>query len=150
MSKHREFEMIHLLYKNAEAVISAEELNEAGVPSRQFGADSDVVTRIGDPHDRSKPAGTIQSPFAVAQRPDAWADIRIDCPEVFVVMPFREPWSNNVFKNMFEAGARGAGYKISCGDNIVRIGDFSKPIAPHKAGRGCRDGDLDAKPYCLL
>jgi len=139
MSKHQEWKMLHLLYTYARRtapgdrrVLTEQELTSAGVhcdpDSRQLLEDAGVVTRIRDEYELSKPARKILSTFTVAQGPKDSIDIRVDYPEVFVVMPFSKPWSDKVFSKMFEPGIRDADFLVSRGDSIVRVGDLSTNV----------------------
>jgi hypothetical protein len=139
MSKHQEWKMLHLLYTYARRtstgdrrVLTEQELTSAGVhcdpDSRQVLEDAGVVTRIGNEYELSKPARKILSTFTLAQGPDNRLDIRVDYPEIFVVMPFSEPWSDDVFEKMFEPGIKDAGFAVSKGDSIVRVGDLSTNV----------------------
>ncbi len=139
MSKHQEWKMIHLLYRYAHrsadgdrSVLTEDELTSAGVhcdpDSRQLLADAGVVTRIGNEFELSKPGRKILSTFTVAKGPKDDVDIRVDYPEVFVVMPFSEPWSDDVFTKMFKLGIEDARFTVSRGDSIVRVGDLSTNV----------------------
>jgi hypothetical protein len=137
MSKHQEWKMVHLLYTYARRtgdrrVLTEQELTSAGVhcdpDSRQVLEDAGVVTRIGNEYELSKPARKILSTFTVAQGPKDSIDIRVDYPEVFVVMPFSQPWSDDVFSRMFKPGIEDAGFSASRGDAIVRVGDLSTNV----------------------
>lgn len=139
MSKHQEWKMIHLLYTYARRigtgnrrVLTEQELTSAGVhcdpDSRQVLEDAGVVTRIGNEYELSKPARKILSTFTVAQGPRDSIDVRVDYPEVFVVMPFTQPWSGDVFNKMFKPGISDAGFTVSRGDSIVRVGDLSTNV----------------------
>ena len=137
VSKHQEWKMLHLLYTYARRtgdrrVLTEQELTSAGVhcdpDSRQVLEDAGVVTRIGDEYELSKPARKILSTFTVAQGPAVSIDIRVDYPEVFVVMPFSESWSDDVFSNMLKPGIEDAGFLVSRGDSIVRVGDLSTNV----------------------
>lgn len=136
MSKHQEWKMIHLLYRYAyrrkgedRRVLTEDELTNAGVhcdmDSRQPLEYTGVVTRFGDEYELSKPALEILRRFTVAKAPNDNVDIRIDYPEVFIIMPFSEPWSNDVFNKMFAPGIEDAKFKVIRGDLIVRVGDLS-------------------------
>lgn len=72
-----------------------------------------LFTRIGNEFELSKPARKIVSTFTVAKGPKDSVDIRVDYPEVFVVMPFSEPWSDDVFTKMFKLGIEDAGFAVS-------------------------------------
>ena len=139
MSKHQEWKMLHLLYTYARRtgsgdrrVLTEQELTSAGVhcdpDSRQVLEDTGVVTRVGNEYELSKPARKILSTFTVAQGPKDSVDIRVDYPEVFVVMPFSQPWSDDVFNEMFKPGIEDAGFLVSRGDSIVRVGDLSTNV----------------------
>jgi hypothetical protein len=139
MSKHQEWKMIHLLYQYARRtrhgdhrVLTENELTKAGVhcdpDSRQILEDAGVVTRIGNMFELTKPARKIISTFTVAKGPDTGVDIRVDYPEVFVIMPFSEPWSDDVFTKMFKPGIKDAQFSVSRGDLIVRVGDLSTNV----------------------
>lgn len=140
MSKHQEWKMLHLLYAFARRrtptserrVLTEQELTEAGVhcdpDSRQLLEDAGVVTRVGIEYELTRPARKILSTFTVAQGPENSIEIRVDYPEVFVVMAFSEPWSKAVFSKMFKPGIEDAGFAASRGDSIVRVGDLSTNV----------------------
>lgn len=139
MSKHQEWKMLHLLYTTARRnpagdrrVLTEQELTSAGVhcdgDSRYLLEKSGVVTRIGNEYELSQPAHKILSTFTVAQGPAVNVDIRVDYPEVFVVMPFSQPWSDDVFSNMIKPGVEDAGFLVSRGDSIVRVGDLGTNV----------------------
>jgi hypothetical protein len=139
MSKHQEWKMLHLLYTYARRtgphgrrVLTEQELTGTGVhcdpDSRQVLEDTGVVTRVGNEYELSKPARKILSTFTVALGPQDSIDIRVDYPEVFVVMPFGQPWSDDVFSRMFKPGIMDAGFLVCRGDAIVRVGDLSTNV----------------------
>ena len=138
MSKHQEWKMIHLLYghgrrtNDGRRVLTEGELTSAGVhcdpDSRQLLEEAEVVTRIGDEFELSKAARKILSTFTVAKGPQSSVDIRVDYPEVFVVMPFGETWSDEVMREMLAPGIEDAGFAVSRGDLIVRVGDLSTNV----------------------
>jgi len=139
MSKHQEWKMIHLLYGYARRtgtgdrrVLTEQELENAGVhcdaDSRQPLEDAGVVTRIGDEYELSRAARKIIGTFTVAKGPEAGVDIRVDYPEVFVVMPFSQPWSDDVYTKLFKPGIEDARFIPTRGDAIVRVGDLGTNI----------------------
>jgi hypothetical protein len=132
MSKHQEWKMLHLLFNNSRGRLSELELTQAGVhcdpDSRQVLEDAGVVKRVGNEFELTQPARKILSTFTVAQGPAANVDIRVDYPQAFVVMPFSQPWSDLVFKQMFEVGIGDAGFAVSRGDSIVRVGDLGTNV----------------------
>jgi hypothetical protein len=139
MSKHQQWKMLHLLYNYArrsgdgsERVLTEQELTDAGVycdpDSRQLLEDDGVVIRVGNAFALAPPTRKLLATFTVAKGPEAGADIRVDYPEVFVVMPFSEPWSTTVFDQMLRPGIEDAGFAVSRGDSIVRVGDLSTNV----------------------
>lgn len=139
MSRHQEWKMIHLLYqyarrtgRGARRVLTEQELMNAGVhcdpDSRQILEDAGVVKRVGNAYELSKAARKIVSTFTLAKGPEKNIDIRVDYPEVFVVMPFSQPWSENVFANLFKPAIEAADFVASRGDTIVRVGDLGTNV----------------------
>lgn len=139
MSRHQEWKMIHLLYQygrrtgdGPRRVLTESELTAAGVhcdpDSRQVLEDADVVRRVGDTYELSKAARKIVSTFTLAKGPETNVDIRVDYPEVFVVMPFGQPWSNEVFTDFFKPAIEAANFVASRGDAIVRVGDLGTNV----------------------
>ena len=113
MSKHQEWKMLHLLYNYGHRtdtgnrrVLTEDELTNAGVycdpDSRQVLEDAGAVIRTGNEYELSMPARKILSTFTVAKGPEVSVDIRVDYPEVFVVMPFSQTWSDDVFNLMIK------------------------------------------------
>ncbi len=139
MSRHQEWKMIHLLYQYARRVdersnpvLTDAELIAAGVhcepDSRQLLEDTEVVRRVGNGYELSKAARKIVSTITLAKGPETNVDIRIDYPEVFVVMPFGQPWSNDVYENLFKPAIKAANFVVSRGDAIVRVGDLGTNV----------------------
>ena len=122
MSKHQEWKMVHLLYqygrrtgRSSRRVLTADELRRAGVhcdpDSRQILEDARVVKRTGNAYELTKPVRKLVSTFTLAQGPERNVDIRIDYPQAFVVMPFSQPWSSDVYSNLFKPGIEAAGFE---------------------------------------
>jgi hypothetical protein len=139
MSRHQEWKMIHLLYRygrrtgsGAARVLTEQELTDAGVhcdpDSRQVLEDAGVVRRVGNAYELSEPARKIVATFTVAKGPQQNVDIRVDYPEVFVVMPFGQPWSTAVHEQMFVPAIEAAGFTAERGDSIVRVGDLGTNV----------------------
>jgi hypothetical protein len=131
--------MIHLLYqyarrkgRSARRVLTEQELTNAGVhcdpDSRQVLEDAGVVKRVGNAYELSAPARMLVSTFTLAKGPEKSVDIRVDYPEVFVVMPFSQPWSDNVFASLFKPAIEAANFIASRGDEIVRVGDLGTNV----------------------
>lgn len=139
MSRHQEWKMIHLLYQYARRtdggssrVLKEDELEAAGVhcdpDSRQVLEDAEVVRRVGNAYELCKAARKMVSTFTLAKGPETNVDIRVDYPEAFVVMPFGQPWSNDVYVNLFKPAIEAANFIVSRGDAIVRVGDLGTNV----------------------
>jgi hypothetical protein len=139
MSRHQEWKMIHLLYQYARRrdgsqsrVLTEAELEAAGVhcdpDSRQVMEDAEVVRRVGNAYELTRATRKIVSTFTLAKGPETNVDIRVDYPEVFVVMPFGQPWSNDVYTNLFKPAIEAANFVVSRGDAIVRVGDLGTNV----------------------
>lgn len=143
MSKHQEWKMIHLLYRKSRrtadgkhSVLTGDELKRAGVHCEADSWDDlslsgivkRIVKRTGHVFELSDPARNMIGRFLIAKGPETDFDLRVDYPEVFVIMPFSEIWSDDVFKKMFKPGIKDAKFKVSRGDLIVRIGELSKNV----------------------
>ena len=139
MSIHQEWKMIHLLYqygrrtgRSSRRVLTQDELRSAGVhcdpDSRQVLEDAGVVRRTGNSYELTKAARKLVSTFTLAQGMERNVDIRIDYPQAFVVMPFSQPWSSDVYSKLFQPGIEAAGFEPSRGDSIVRIGDLGTNV----------------------
>ena len=135
MSRDQEWKMVHLLYqyahrsgRSARPVLTEDELRNAGVhcdvDTWQILKDASVVKRVGNAFELSKAARQLVSTFTLAKGPETDQDIRVDYPEAFVVMPFSQPWSNEVYENLFKPGIEDAGFEATRGDSIVRLGDL--------------------------
>jgi hypothetical protein len=153
MSRHQEWKMIHLLYQygmrtadGASRVLTEDELTAAGVhcdaDSRQPLEDAEVVRRVGNAYELSKAVRKIVSTFTLAKGPDASIDIRVDYPEAFVVMPFGQPWSSQVFTDLFKPAIEAANFVVSRGDTIVRVGDLGTNVWRSITQAGIVVGDV--------
>ena len=153
MSLHQQWKMIHLLFQYARRpadgshrVLTEDELTAAGVhcdpDSRQPLEDDDVVRRVGNAYELSRAARRIVSTFTVAKAPAVNVDIRVDYPEVFVVMPFGQPWSNEVFTDLYIPAIEAAGFAVSRGDTVVRVGDLATNVWRSITQAGIVVGDV--------
>lgn len=139
MSEHQQWKMIHLLYGYARRrgtgdrrVLTEQELARAGVhcdpDSREILETAGVVTRVGDEYSLSAVARTIIDTFTVGKGRGGKVEIRVDYPEVFIVMPFTKRWSRKVYDRVLKAGTEAAGFTAVRGDAIVRVGDLSTNV----------------------
>ncbi len=139
MSRHQQWKMVHLLYqyayrsgRSARPVLTEDELRAAGVhcdtDTWQLLEDASVVKRVGNAYELSKAARKLVSTFTLAKGQETNLDIRVDYPEAFVVMPFGQSWSNDVYGNLFKPGVEEAGFEVSRGDSEVRLGDLGTNV----------------------
>ena len=139
MSRHQEWKMVHLLYQYAKRsgrsdrrVLTEDELRAAGVhcdpDTWQILEDAEVVKRVGNAYELSKASRKLVSTFTLAKGPETNVDVRVDYPEAFVVMPFGQPWSDDVYANLFAPGIEAAGFELSRGDSVVRLGDLGTNV----------------------
>jgi hypothetical protein len=140
MSDRASWKMLHLLYTLRPGIsgLTAQQLLSAGI---DCGTDTVqplvderavVVDSMGI-YSLSETAKKILQCCVVANRRWSGKDMLVDCPEVFVVMPFREVWSNSVFDNMIRPAVEGVkvdGVKFRCvkGDTPPRVGDLTQTI----------------------
>jgi hypothetical protein len=102
------------------------------------------VRRVGNAYELSKAARKILGTFTLAKGPEVSVDIRVDYPEVFVIMPFGQPWSDQVFSDLFKPAIEAANFVVSRGDTIVRIGDLGTNVWRSITQAGLVVGDVTA------
>jgi hypothetical protein len=140
MSKHQEWKMMHLLYRCAHdsrdgtrSVLTVDELKSAGVHCQNdtWGVlkDAGLVNWLNDEWELTAPARACLNHFTVGEGPTNRIDIRVDYPEAFIIMPFSEPWSNDVYDKLFVSGIKGANFLEVRGDKIPRVGNLNDNIS---------------------
>ena len=70
----------------------------------------------------------MASSFVIAHRRWPGSDIRVDYPQAFVIMPFSQPWSDPVYRQMIRPAVEAAGLACVRGDNPVRVGDLMQTV----------------------
>jgi hypothetical protein len=131
--------MMHLLYRcshtssdGARKVLTEAELKSAGVHCEEDTwvelKDAGLVHWSGDEWALTRPAAACLRHFTIAKAPDSGVDIRVDYPEAFVIMPFGEPWSPDVYENLFVKGVGSAGFSVVRGDEIPRVGNLDDNV----------------------
>ena len=142
MSDRKSWKMLHLLYTLKPGVqgLTAQQLCTAGVDCNvdtiEPLLDAEAVTVDNNGIYRlCKPAGKILECCVVANRRWSGKDMLVDYPEVFVVMPFRESWSNSVLEKMIapaisdvEIDHVKVGLRCVRGDTPPRVGDLTQTI----------------------
>jgi hypothetical protein len=133
MSDRSMWKMLHLLYTAPPGPgVPMQQLIAAGIdcgpdtygPLEMSGA---VQNRAGI-YSLSAAVQQVFSTCLVANRRWSAGDMWVDDPSAFVVMPFGEPWSEDVYRNIIESAVKTAGLECVRGDLIVRVGDLSQNI----------------------
>lgn len=133
MSNRAVWKLLHLLYLYGSPAVALDKLNKAGAGfnPRTF----DLLESSGgiqtDRHGEIVLAPAVRQVLkdcVVANQATHGMNLRVDYPQVFVVMPFREEWSDTVYENLIKPAAKAA--KLDCvrGDETVRIGALSDTI----------------------
>ena len=139
MSKHQEWKMMHLLHRcshtssdGTRKVLTETELRSAGVHCEMDTwialRDTGLVNWLGGEWELTKSALACLGHFTIAKAPDNGVDIRVDYPEAFVIMPFGERWSGDVYDGLFVNGIKGAGFSVVRGDEIPRVGNLDDNV----------------------
>ena len=148
------WKMLHLLYQHGRNGIPIGILEAAG-----FGCGPDAVRSLADGeavvvqgsgpgNERlalSKAANHILSECIVAHRGPTGSLVQVDRPTAFVVMPFREKWSNRVFRELIRKAL--ASQKIRCirGDMALRVRDLTSNVWSEVLTAGFVVADLSAR-----
>jgi hypothetical protein len=118
MSDRSMWKMLHLLYTlpPGRAGLTLEELKQAGIrcdpDTIQPLVSSGVVAGDAGRYTLTQAANRILGTCVVANRRWSSDDMWVDFPSVFVIMPFREPWSDTVYRQMIEPGVKQAGAAV--------------------------------------
>ncbi|MFY9607682.1 MAG: hypothetical protein WAU45_03600 [Blastocatellia bacterium] len=134
MSDRTMWKMLHLLYtlKPGQNGLSDQALLDVGI---DCGPDTvnplleaRAVAYDGRLYALTEPARKILGTCIVANRRWSSDDMWVDYPSAFVIMPFSQPWSETVYRDLIKPGVNGAGLKCVRGDTVVRIGDLTQNI----------------------
>lgn len=152
MSDRKHWKMLHLLYNLPPGTtgLSDQQLADAGVdcdpdtiqPLINGGA---VEMDYAGLYSLSEPAMKILTCSVVANRRWPADDMRVDRPTVFVVIPFSEPWSDDVYGTIKKAvESKDVGFKCFRGDEPPRVGDLTQTIWNELMGVGLVIADVSA------
>ena len=134
MSDRSMWKMLHLLYtlKPGQHGLTDQDLLDVGI---DCGPDTvnplleaRAVAYDGGLYALTEPAREILGACIVANRRWSSDDMWVDYPSAFVIMPFGQPWSETVYRELIQPGVDGAGLECVRGDTIVRIGDLTQNI----------------------
>ena len=134
MSDRESWKMLHLLYTLKPGIpgLSAAELDHAGVDcgpdTIQPLVEAGAVVYGNNCYSLTEGAQKILQSCVVANRRWSGKDMWVDYPQVFVVMPFGEPWSDDVYQKMIKPAVEGANFTCVRGDTALRVGDLTQTI----------------------
>jgi len=140
MSEQSIWKMLHLLRLYARPdprggwTLSAADVERAGVHCIPDTIEpltfSGAVEAVGLDHYRlSNAARMVLDQCVVASK--RWtpkAELQVDVPSVFVVMPFSERWSDKVWNQVMRPAIRRAGLVATRGDKPIRVTDLSNTV----------------------
>ncbi len=132
MSDRSQWKMLHLLYSTRRPSLSLDELVNAGIdcyPDTIVLLEATGLVRKQDlQYELAQPTAVMAGNFVIAQPRWPGADIRVDYPQAFVIMPFSQPWSGAVYSQMIKPAVEAAGLTCVRGDDPVRVGDLMKTV----------------------
>lgn len=134
MSQRDMWKMMHLLYvyQQGPEGLTYAELHKAGIDCY---ADTvvellhrGVIQELNGAYTLAAPARAILQVCTVGNQRWVSEDMWVDYPQAFVVMPFTEGWSDDVFEQMIEPAAADASLECVRADSTVRVGDLSQGL----------------------
>ena len=133
MSARDMWKMVHLLYRFGKPEIPFPDLNAAGlncysdtfVPLLNDG----IIVDKGGAYALTPTATAMLERFVVARKDKGYPDILVDYPRAFVIMPFSQPWSEDVYRLVIEPAVRSAGLECVRGDTLARVGDLTSNVS---------------------
>lgn len=141
MSERAIWKMLQLLNRSPRGRESRQALANAGIDcymdTIQLLIDSGAVetsstpSSIGQPSDLfwlSRPARQLLNDCMVANKWLGGSDMQVDAPRAFVVMPFGEPWSPNVYEKLIRPAVEALGLECVRGDTPPRVADLATNI----------------------
>lgn len=135
MSDRSMWKMLHLLYRCGKPGIPEPDMTRAGIAC--YTDTIDILTASGAVIKKNtRPPEYVLSPAAksllqtclVCNKLEAKTEIEVDYPRAFVIMPFSEPWSDQVYSKMIEPAVKNAHLVCFRGDTLVRVGDLTSNI----------------------
>lgn len=141
MSERAMWKMLQLLNRSPRGRESRQALENAGIDcymdTIQLLLDSGAVetstapNSAGSPGDLfwvSKPARQLLNDCIVANKWLGGTDMQVDSPRAFVVMPFSQLWSNDVYDRMIRPAVETSGLECVRGDTPPRVADLATNI----------------------
>ncbi|MGH9874980.1 MAG: hypothetical protein ACRD9S_21200 [Pyrinomonadaceae bacterium] len=151
MSDRSQWKMLHLLYVFGKPSLTLQALQDAGIycyeDTIQELVSSGAVHKKAGPDAcfyLSEPARAMLSTCLVANRRWESDELWVDYPRVFVIMPFSEDWSSNVFEQMIRPAILESDLECVRGDTLVRIDDMTGNILTELLHAGIVVADVSA------
>lgn len=126
--------MLHVLNTSKNAKLTALELEEMGIDCRNDTILPLVYSKIVEFNDKdgtyelSQAANTLINSFIICNGNREKTFIQVDQPSCFVIMPFSEAWSDDVYQNLIEPALNEVNLKCIRGDEIERTGLLNSNI----------------------
>jgi hypothetical protein len=134
MGYREEWKMIHVLNMSKNAKLTAQELAEMGVDCRGDTIMPLIYSRIVEfnnndgTYELSQAANMLVNKFIVCNGDREKTDLHVDQPSCFVIMPFSEVWSEDVYRKLIEPALSEVGLECIRGDEIERTGQLNSNI----------------------
>lgn len=133
MSNRMSWKMLHLIFNSNTSGLTFEQLTNAGIdcePDTRIPMVTNEVVEVKEDgkYYLTKPAIAILNTCIVANRDKKDGLLWVDRPIVFAVMPFSEPWSDRVYKEMIKPAIERSGFECIRGDTPIRVGDLTSTI----------------------
>lgn len=133
MSEQSQWKMLHLLNSTHRPSLSYDELYQAGIDC--YNDTIQMLEMLGlvqrpapQQYALTGAATAMLNSFLVGNRRWKSTDIRVDYPQVFVIMPFSQPWSAAVYGDVIKPAIEASGLECVRGDSPVRVGDLMQTV----------------------
>lgn len=134
MGYREEWKLLHVLNTSKNAKLTGPELAEMGVDCKGDTIMPLVYSNIVEfnnndgTYQLSQAATMLLNNFIICNGDREKTFIQVDQPTCFVIMPFSEAWSENVYKNLIEPAVNEVNLKCIRGDEIERTGQLNSNI----------------------
>jgi hypothetical protein len=134
MGYREEWKMLHVLNTSKNGKLNINELAEMGIDCRNDTIYPLINSKIVESNNNdgtyqlSQVATMLINNFIVCNGARDKTYIQVDQPSCFVIMPFSEDWSDNVYKNLIEPALNEVNLKCIRGDEIERTGQLNSNI----------------------
>jgi hypothetical protein len=134
MAAREEWKMLHVLNTSKNAKLTGQELAEMGIDCRADTIMPLLFSKIVEynnndgTYELSQAANILVNKFIICNGDREKTDLHVDQPSCFVIMPFSETWSDNVYRNLIEPAVNEVNLKCIRGDEIERTGQLNSNI----------------------